>query len=51
MLEYKMHAFGQIPTEQLIEDLEQEISTNPFYRLIHPFGQKLDLQSALAIAE
>ena len=48
ILEDEANAFGQIPTERLLEDLEHEISTNPLYRLIHPFGQKLDLQSALA---
>jgi hypothetical protein len=46
MREREQHAFGQIPTEKIIWDLEQEISSSPIWARL--FGQKLDLQSILA---
>lgn len=41
------HALGQIPTEKVIWDLENELSSLPNVGLVSFFGKKLDLASVL----
>lgn len=46
-LEQESHTMGQIPTEKVIWDLENEISSQSFLNLAQFFGKKLDLESVL----
>ena len=46
-MEEKMHVMGQIPTEKVIWDLENEISATPILSLAQFFGQRLDLKSVV----
>jgi hypothetical protein len=47
ILENEDRGMGQIPTEKVIWDLENEVSSNSILSLNAVFGQKLDLDEAL----
>lgn len=46
-MEEENHAMGQIPTEKVIWDLENELSSTSILSLFQFFGQRLDLKSVV----
>lgn len=42
-LEQEQHTLGQVPTEKILDELETEVSSNAFARLINYIREKLDL--------